>query len=78
MRTVKDFLNKHILVAGLMAVALPLLILVALQYQSLAKLQKAMPAAQKMWLKNCLWAIVSDVKEYYFVHANNPWLFRPT
>ncbi|HMV98826.1 MAG TPA: HAMP domain-containing sensor histidine kinase [Acidobacteriota bacterium] len=69
MRTVKDFLNKHILVAGLMAVALPLLILVALQYQSLAKLQKAMPAAQKMWLKNCLWAIVSDVKEYYFVHA---------
>jgi len=62
------FLRHHILWAGFLVVIIPLLIILGLQYKSLAKLETTSVIARKVTLKNYLEAVATEV--HYFYRAN--------
>lgn len=59
------FLKRHLLWVGFLAVLLPLLVLLFLQYRSLTALEAALPARRKEEMKNFLQAVTSEVEAYY-------------
>jgi signal transduction histidine kinase len=69
MATLKTFLQRHILWVGFLAVIIPLLIILGLQYESLVKLEKTSPIARKVTLKNYLWAVAQEVESFYRTDA---------
>ena len=50
----RDFFRRHLLWVGLVAVAIPLLAHLWLQYESLMKLQDTMPTARKVYMRRYL------------------------
>ncbi len=66
---IRAFLKRHVLWAGFFAVVAPLLSILALQYWSLLKLEKASPVAEKMYLKNFLGDVSKEVKYFYKTSA---------
>jgi signal transduction histidine kinase len=69
MATIKSFVRRHTLWVGFLAVIVPLLIILGLQYSSLVKLEKTSPVADRVVLKNYLHAVASEVQEFYFLQA---------
>jgi len=64
----QTFIQSHILLIGLIAVLVPLLSLLALQYWSLSKLEETSTVTDMVWRKNYL----NDVsKEIRFFYKNN-------
>src|SRR5215210_2576538 len=59
------FLKQHMLWVGLVAVVVPLLCILALQYWSLLKLEKTSSVADKVWMKNYLSDVATEVKYFY-------------
>jgi signal transduction histidine kinase len=65
----RDFLRRHLLWVGLMAVAIPLLVHLWLQYESLVKLQATMPVARKYSMRRFLAVVMADVTKEYEAKA---------
>ena len=69
MLRLRTFFRKHILWVGLVAVIIPLLSILALQYNSLRQLEKTSSIAEKMWMKNYLSDVTKDIKYFYLTSA---------
>jgi signal transduction histidine kinase len=65
MNKVRTFLKQHMLWVGLVAVVFPLLCILALQYWSLLKLEKTSTVADKVWMKNFVSDVGTEVKYLY-------------
>ena len=65
MAKLRLFLNRYMLWAGLLAVVVPLLIILGLQYWSLVKLEETLPVAGKAGLTNYLSAVSAEVQAFY-------------
>ncbi len=59
------FLKRHLLWVGFLAVMIPLLVLLLLQYRSLTALETALPARHKEEMKSFLQAVTDEVETYY-------------
>jgi signal transduction histidine kinase len=59
------FLKQHMLWVGLVAVVVPLLCILALQYWSLLKLEKTSSVADKVGMKNYLSDVSNEIKYFY-------------
>jgi len=69
MTKLKTFFKRHILWAGFIAVIVPLLSILALQYWSLLKLEKTSSVAEKVWMKNYLGDVTKEIKYFYRTNA---------
>ena len=69
MLRLRTFLRRHILWVGFLAVILPLLCILALQYQSLDKLKQTSSVAENVWMKNYLSDVSKEVKYFYRSNA---------
>lgn len=69
MAALKMFLRRHLLWIGFLAVVLPLLILLSLQYQSLKELEKTSPLAHKATLTNYLQTVAKEIETIYRTDA---------
>ena len=65
MLKLRTFLRRHLLWAVFLAVAVPLLCILALQYRSLAKLEKTSTLAETATMKNYLDDVSKEVKYFY-------------
>ena len=65
MNKLRTFLKQHMLWVGLVAVVVPLLCILALQYLSLTKLEKTSSVADKVWMRNYLAAVSDEVRYFY-------------
>ncbi|HEX8774698.1 MAG TPA: HAMP domain-containing sensor histidine kinase [Pyrinomonadaceae bacterium] len=65
MDKLRIFLRQHMLWVGLVAVVIPLLSILALQYWSLLKLEKTSSVADKVGMKNYLADVSNEVKYFY-------------
>ena len=65
MRKLRSILSRYMLWAGLLAVVVPLLTILGLQYWSLVKLEQTLPVAGKAGLRNYLSAVSSEVQDFY-------------
>jgi signal transduction histidine kinase len=65
----RTFLRRHSLWVGFLAVIIPLLIILSLQYQSLVKLEATSPIARKVTLKTYLWTVAEQVESFYRANA---------
>ncbi len=65
MRRFKESLRKHALAVGLLAVAIPLLASLWLQYRSLAKLEATLPTARRAYMRSFLSKVVERVAAQY-------------
>jgi signal transduction histidine kinase len=65
MASLKPFLNRYILWIGLIAVVVPLVIILVLQYWSLVKLEKTLPVAGQASLRNYLSGVSTEIQNFY-------------
>ncbi len=65
MKRLKEILRRHALIAGLIAVAIPLLAHLYLQYQSLAELESTMPVARRAYMRRYLSKSLEKVITHY-------------
>src|SRR5881227_2968879 len=65
MSKLRAFFKRHILLVGLLAVVVPLLSIIGLQYLSLRKLEKTSIVAGNVGMKNYLGGVSSEVKMFY-------------
>ncbi|MFN7930172.1 MAG: HAMP domain-containing sensor histidine kinase [Blastocatellia bacterium] len=65
MLSVKAFLKRHLLVVGFVAVIVPLLVLLGLQYRSLRTLETALPAWRKEEMTRFLREVVQESEARY-------------
>ncbi len=68
---IRNFLKRHILWAGFAAAAVPLLIIFALQYRSLAALEKSLPIARRDYMRNYLVDVASETERFYRASAEH-------
>lgn len=66
---VAGFLKRHVIPVGLGVAIVPLLVLLAVQYQLLSRLEETSPAAAKLSLENRLDAVAAEVDGAYLVDA---------
>ncbi len=69
MTKLRTFLRRHILWFGFFAVVVPLLCILALQYQSLHKLKKTSMVAEHVWMKNYLADVSKEIRYFYRSNA---------
>jgi len=69
MSKLRAFFKRHILLVGLVAVVVPLLSIIGLQYLSLRKLEKTSIVAGNVGMKNYLAGVASEVKMFYKSNA---------
>src|SRR5438477_12826579 len=69
MAGLKLFLRRHILWVGFLAVFIPLLVMLWMQYRSLAELEKTSAVADKIELRNHLKPIIAEIQYFYRVNA---------
>ncbi len=65
MRRLKEILRRHALAAGLAAVAIPLLVHLWLQYQSLSELEATLPVARRAYMRHYLSEVLDRVITVY-------------
>jgi signal transduction histidine kinase len=61
----KTIIKRHVLLVGLLAVTIPLLIILALQYRSLAELERTRPVARKEYMRKYLATVARESYEFY-------------
>ena len=71
MTKLKTFLRQHLLWGGFLGVAVPLLIILGLQYWSLVSLEKTSAVAVQVTLGNYLNAVATEVKYFYQTNAEH-------
>ena len=69
MTTVRIFLRQHALWAGLIAVIVPLLVILWLQYRSLVAQERTAPAYRKELLRDRLQVINQEIETFYRAQA---------
>ena len=69
MLRLRTFLRRRILWVGFIAVTIPLLAIIALQYRSLNELKKTSSVAENVWMKNYLADVSKEVKYFYRSNA---------
>src|SRR5437868_13656827 len=69
MSKLRAFFKRHILLVGLLAVVVPLLSIIGLQYLSLRKREKTAIVAGTVGMKNCVGGVSSEVKMFYKSNA---------
>ena len=65
MKSIRNFVRRRILWVGLLAVLLPLACILALQYWSLLKLEKASTVADQVRMRNYLDDVYKEIKYFY-------------
>lgn len=65
MRKLKEFLRKHMLWVGMVAVTIPLATHLWLQYQSLSELQSTLPHARRAYMRKYLSLVIDKVIANY-------------
>lgn len=60
-----SLIKRHFLWVGLLAVVLPLLIILGLQYRSLVELERTMPVARREYMRKYLVTVARDAYEFY-------------
>jgi signal transduction histidine kinase len=65
MSKLRAFFKRHILLVGLVAVVVPLLSIIGLQYLSLRKLEKTSIVAGNVGMKNYLAGVASEIRMFY-------------
>jgi signal transduction histidine kinase len=65
MNRLKEIFRRHALIVGLVAVAIPLLVHLWLQYQSLAELESTMPVARRAYMRSYLAKTLERVITHY-------------
>jgi len=65
MQRFKELLRRHALLAGLIAVAIPLLAHLWLQYQSLSELESKIPIARRAYMRSYLSGVLKEVITHY-------------
>ncbi len=65
MSRLRTFIKQNTLWLGLLTVVVPLLIILALQYRSLARLQQLSMVADKWRLKDYLWSLSNEIQDNY-------------
>jgi signal transduction histidine kinase len=61
----KALLSQHVIWVVLVAVMVPLLIILMVQYRSLVELERTLPIANKAWMRKYLVTLASQVEETY-------------
>ena len=69
MMKLRTFARRHLLVVVFLAVAAPLLSILAIQYWSLRKLEKTSTVAETVGMKNYLADVHREVKRIYWSNA---------
>lgn len=69
MMRLRTFFKRHLLWVGLIAVTIPLISILLLQYWSLLKLEKTSTVAEKVWMKNYLADVSKEIKYFYHTSA---------
>jgi signal transduction histidine kinase len=69
MSKLRAFFKRHILLVGLLAVVVPLLSIIGLQYLSLRKLEKTSIVAGGVGMKNFLSGVSTEIKTFYRSNA---------
>ncbi len=69
MLKLRTFIKQHIVWVGLLAVVVPLISILYVQYQSLLKLEKTSSVADKVWMRNYLADVGKEVKYFYWTNA---------
>lgn len=70
MARLKEFFKRYVALFVIAAVVVPLLILLVLQYSSLAALQKTRPVAHKAMMKRYLATLADELESYYRTTAD--------
>jgi signal transduction histidine kinase len=78
MSRLKEFLRQHALWVGLLAVAIPLLAHLWMQYHSLSKIQETMPHARKAFMRKYLSNVIDKVMTFYEAKADEVLNVPPT
>src|SRR5262245_11576050 len=65
MHRFKESLRRHALTAGLLAVAIPLLAHLWLQYRSLSKLESTLPIARQFYMRRLLSEVIEKISAHY-------------
>ncbi|HKY05476.1 MAG TPA: hypothetical protein VJQ56_11330, partial [Blastocatellia bacterium] len=65
MKSIRTILRRHVLQIGLLAVILPLVIILGLQYSSLAELEKTRPVARKEYMRKFLTVVARETYDFY-------------
>ena len=66
---IREFIKKHVLMVGFLAVLAPLGVMLSLQYGWLVKLQKTSAVAEKASLGNYLRVVSKEIEYFYFKQA---------
>jgi signal transduction histidine kinase len=61
----RGILKRHFLRVGLIAVVVPLLIILGMQYRSLVELERTMPVARREYMRKYLVTVARDTYEFY-------------
>jgi hypothetical protein len=61
----RGILKRHFLRVGVIAVVVPLLIILAMQYRSLVELERTMPVARREYMRKYLVMVARDTYEFY-------------
>src|SRR5215831_5627279 len=62
---IRAFLKRRAFAVGGLAVVIPLLVIVFLQYRALTTLNKTLPAYRKQLMRQYLLSVVEDFSNYY-------------
>lgn len=65
MSRLKTFFKRHVIWVVMLAVAIPLLIILVVQYRSLVQLERTLPVANKAWMRKYLVTIGTEVQDFY-------------
>ncbi len=66
---IRAFVKRHALMAGGLAVSIPLLVIILLQYKTLTTLNQTLPAYRLQLMRQYLMSVVEDFNRYYREHS---------
>ena len=69
MPKLKTFLKRHVICVAMLAVPVPLLIILVVQYRSLVELEKTLPMAKRDVMRRYLATLNSKIGDFYRTSA---------
>ena len=63
--SIRAFLKRRAFAIGGLAVTIPLIVIIFLQYQALTTLNKTLPAYRKQLMRQYLMSVVEDFSKFY-------------
>jgi signal transduction histidine kinase len=77
MLKLKTLIRRHVLWVGMVAVTIPLLIILALQYRSLSELERTLPIANQAWMRKYLATVAGHIEDRYRADADRALTIAP-